>query len=73
MADADAPESLGVLQALDTLTKDRKAAYCDAAIGAAYRGKARLTATALELEANAMRDAADDIERLARIVEKKHG
>lgn len=57
--------TLGTLQALDTLTKDRAVFYRGQAIDSALRDREALSPAALRLEADALRDAADQIESLA--------
>lgn len=58
-------ETIGMLQAFDAITKDRADLYRAAAFKSALRGNPKPTPIALMVEADALRDAADQIERLA--------
>lgn len=56
---------LPVLKALDEIVANRAAHYLSEAFEHVSHGKERVTRTALELEANALRDAAEILERRA--------
>lgn len=61
-------ETIGMLQAFDAITKDRADLYKVTAFKSAQRGNPKPTPLALMVEADALRDAADQIEKLATIL-----